>query len=412
MYNGLIANNICNIFALSGGGVSNQGTFKMYGGVITNNTGDRAGGVANGGSVNMYGGRIVNNFGSGIYSVWPGSFGMYGGEIANNTAWAGGGVYNSGAIFNMFSGEIFGNRVTNEGGGVYSTGEFNMLGGVISGNSAISGGGVYVGNDFIRSSVCKLSGGVVSNNRASGNGGGVWVSDDCSYLERLFVSDGVVFSNNFASAAYSRAAVFDATYNLQIGSKVIWTSPFTQGYNNYDISYVFGASLTQYSVTVRDSYASYTGAGSYSAGTTVTINAGTRNGYTFSSWAINEGTITPLTNSTTTTFTMPANNVIITANWSPTSNNENKPDNPNIDNSTTITLSSSPPPPDTPKSNSASSNNPIPNGGGVVNIFPTPSNKGNLMIWTFRNIILLGCTVLIIVVIAIVLLHKKPKTLV
>jgi uncharacterized repeat protein (TIGR02543 family) len=282
-----------------------------------------------------------------------------------------------------------------------------MLGGMISGNSATSGGGVYVGNDFIRSSVCKLSGGVISNNRASGNGGGVWVTDDCSYLERLFVSDGVVFSNNFASAAYSRASVFDNTYNSQIGSKVTWTSPFTQGYNNYDISYVYGTSLTQYTVTVHNSYASFTGAGSYSVGTTVTINAGIHNGYTFSSWTINEGTIT-LTNNTTTTFTMPANNVIITANWNPTSNNENKPDNPNTDNSTTITPS---PPVNTPKPSVPASNSSIPSSGGV-NIFSTPNNKGNLMLWTFRNIALLGCIVLIIVTIAIVLLHKKPKTFV
>ncbi|MCL1978446.1 MAG: InlB B-repeat-containing protein [Candidatus Bathyarchaeota archaeon] len=318
MYAGLIANNTCDIFALSGGGVSNAGTFKMYGGVITNNTGDRAGGVANGGSVSMYGGKITNNFGSGIYSVWPGSASMNGGEITNNTAWAGGGVYNNGAIFSLFDGKISDNRATNGGGGAYSTGEFNMFGGTISGNNAPSGGGIYIGNDVIRSSVCHLSGGIISNNKATGNGGGVWVTDDCSYLERLFVSNDVIFQNNLAYAAYNRAPVFDDIYNLQIGSKVTWTSPFTQGYNNYDISYVYGTSLTQYSVTVHDSYASITGADNYSTGISVTINAGSRDGYTFSGWTVNEGGIS-LSNSATATFTMPARDVVLTANWSPIS---------------------------------------------------------------------------------------------
>jgi hypothetical protein len=85
-----------------------------------------------------------------------------------------------------------------------------------------------------------LSGGKISNNVASGNGGGVWVTDDSSHLERLTVKDSVVFSNNRATTAYNRASAFDNIYNSQISSKVTWTTPFTQGYNNYDISYTSG----------------------------------------------------------------------------------------------------------------------------------------------------------------------------
>jgi hypothetical protein len=271
---------------------------------------------------------------------------------------------------------------------------------MISGNSATSGGGVYVGNDFIRSSVCHLSGGVISNNRATGNGGGVWVTDDSSYLERLFVSDGVVFSNNHASAAYSRAAAFNDVYNSHIGSRVTWTTPFTQGYNNYDISYVYGTSLTQYTVIVRDSYASITGAGNYSAGISVTINSGTRDNYAFSGWSINEGSVT-LSNSTTATFTMPANNVDITVNWRPTSSNESVPEEP-ITNTPT---------PNTPITSNPAPNNPTHNGGGggSVIIFPTTSDKGNLLTGSIGYIIVVGCIVLIAVGIAVVLLHKKQK---
>jgi hypothetical protein len=60
------------------------------------------------------------------------------------------------------------------------------------------------------------------------------------YLNIFYVSDGVVFSNNKAGWAYDRDAKHDEIYNSNIGSNVIWTSPFTQGYNNYDIKYTEG----------------------------------------------------------------------------------------------------------------------------------------------------------------------------
>ena len=71
-----------------------------------------------------------------------------------------------------------------------------------------------------------------------------------------------------------------------------------------------------YTVTVNDSNASNTGAGSYAPTTIVTINAGTKAGYTFTGWTINSGNVTlaDLKNPTTT-FSMPANNVVVTANW-------------------------------------------------------------------------------------------------
>jgi uncharacterized repeat protein (TIGR02543 family) len=75
-----------------------------------------------------------------------------------------------------------------------------------------------------------------------------------------------------------------------------------------------------YSVTVEGSYAVTRGEGSYPSGATVTINAGTRAGYTFKGWAVTSGGIT-LTdaNSAAITFTMPSNDVVVTANW--TTNN-------------------------------------------------------------------------------------------
>ncbi|MCL2707191.1 MAG: InlB B-repeat-containing protein, partial [Dehalococcoidia bacterium] len=75
---------------------------------------------------------------------------------------------------------------------------------------------------------------------------------------------------------------------------------------------------TNYTVTVNESHADNSGAGTYAAGDTVTINAGTRTGYTFSGWTVVSGGVTLAnTSSTSTTFTMPPNDVTVTANWVP-----------------------------------------------------------------------------------------------
>lgn len=71
-----------------------------------------------------------------------------------------------------------------------------------------------------------------------------------------------------------------------------------------------------YRVSVSGSYAASNGAGSYEEDDLVTINAGTRSGYSFTGWTVNSGGVS-LTNagSATTTFTMPAANVAVTAGW-------------------------------------------------------------------------------------------------
>ena len=86
---------------------------------------------------------------------------------------------------------------------------------------------------------------------------------------------------------------------------------------SYDPSYYTSYYPTYYTVTVNNSYAGTTGAGSYTAGTTVTINAGSRtDDYVFDGWTVNAGGVTPANaNSATTTFTMPSANVTVTANW-------------------------------------------------------------------------------------------------
>ena len=70
-----------------------------------------------------------------------------------------------------------------------------------------------------------------------------------------------------------------------------------------------------YTVTVVGSEAAITGAGKYEAGKLVTIDAGMRLGYTFAGWTTQNDVTLANPYSSSTTFTMPAYDVTLTANW-------------------------------------------------------------------------------------------------
>mgnify|MGYP002542499513 CR=1 FL=1 len=73
---------------------------------------------------------------------------------------------------------------------------------------------------------------------------------------------------------------------------------------------------TRYAVTVNGSYADVSGAGSYAAGSVVTVRAGSRSGYTFNGWTADSSVAFDDANAAETTFTMPDGSVTVTANWS------------------------------------------------------------------------------------------------
>lgn len=74
---------------------------------------------------------------------------------------------------------------------------------------------------------------------------------------------------------------------------------------------------TRYVVTVNGSYdAQNSGAGSYAAGSVVTIRAGSRSGYTFNGWTSGSNVVFDDPSAAETIFTMPAGSVTVTANWS------------------------------------------------------------------------------------------------
>ena len=73
---------------------------------------------------------------------------------------------------------------------------------------------------------------------------------------------------------------------------------------------------TRYAVTVNGSYADVSGAGSYAAGSVVTVRAGSRSGYTFNGWTSGSNVVFDDPNAEETIFTMPDGSVTVTANWS------------------------------------------------------------------------------------------------
>ena len=255
-------------------GVANYGTFILAGGTITGNST-----VSDLTPPSM-------SYGGGVYCL--GTFTMNSGTISSNTAAHGAGVYVDGT-FTMNGGTISSNTTPGSGGGVYLRPDstFTMSGGEITGNQSNStldgGGGIML--DAKTTGVIK-SGAKITNNTAANNGGGIWITNTNTDLSKLTVEAGAVFSGNTAKSVYSRAPSDDATYNTYIlGTQ--W-SVGGQGYNNYDISYVYSSPVVTRTVT-------FNGNGGTPASQTVSVTNGSsvgsnnmpsvsRSGFTFVGW--------------------------------------------------------------------------------------------------------------------------------
>lgn len=84
-------------------------------------------------------------------------------------------------------------------------------------------------------------------------------------------------------------------------------------FSTYAVVYTQAA---KYSVTVIGSQVgAISGTGLYEAGASVTIQAGSKSGYTFVGWTSTNGISLASAGNATTTFIMPAENITVTANW-------------------------------------------------------------------------------------------------
>ncbi len=118
---------------------------------------------------------------------------------------------------------------------------------------------------------------------------------------------------------------FEDEPTVTVGYATISSPTVSGGVYTYTISGI-GANITvsvsgstvvkTYTVTVADSYATITGAGDYYAGDTVTIYAGSKDGYIFDGWTTDSADVVFVESSDAyTTFTMPTSDVTVTANW-------------------------------------------------------------------------------------------------
>jgi uncharacterized repeat protein (TIGR02543 family) len=106
-------------------------------------------------------------------------------------------------------------------------------------------------------------------------------------------------------------------WQVMDGGVTITDNKFIMPDNNVTVKAIFEQiPAAVYQVTVNGSYAAASGAGSYTEGVTVTINAGSRSNYTFSGWTSTGGVNFANASSTATTFTMPSGDVTVTASWS------------------------------------------------------------------------------------------------
>ncbi|MGM9573315.1 MAG: S-layer homology domain-containing protein [Hominicoprocola sp.] len=144
----------------------------------------------------------------------------------------------------------------------------------------------------------------------------------------------VKFNSNGGSAVTAQSVAPNATA-VRPADPSKSESKFTGWYSNkvltkaYDFATPVTANLTlyakweetsvvpepeEYTVTVKNSYASTTGEGTYAPGQTVTIHAGSRSGYTFDGWTSSDVSITDADNENAS-FVMPDQAVTVTANW-------------------------------------------------------------------------------------------------
>ena len=153
-------------------------------------------------------------------------------------------------------------------------------------------------------------------------------------------SDPTPVNRSISVESGENGTAYAAVTSAAIGTEVTLTATPDEGYRLREWQVIYPAGLTitgntftmpaeavsvkaifepnpaaSYTLTVNGSYASGTGAGSYTEGSTVTIDAGSRSNYTFGGWSSGEGVTFANPSSPVTTFTMPAGNVAVTAAW-------------------------------------------------------------------------------------------------
>lgn len=122
-----------------------------------------------------------------------------------------------------------------------------------------------------------------------------------------------------------------------------------------------------HTVTLTNGGTGSSGGGSYAATATVSINAGTRSGYSFNGWTASPAITFANAASAVTTFIMPAGDVTVTANWKSNSSSRD-------DDDSSSGGSSSKPSAGNQDTSGTVTTNPAPGGGTVTTVTTQPSS--------------------------------------
>ncbi len=314
----------------------NGGTIIIAGGII-----EAVGGNSANDTVSPCGGAGIGN-GNGASN--GGSVTIYGGEVNATGGVANAGIGGDGSTIQILGGTV---EATSGGAGAAAIGGSNVTAGTITitesnvtangedgtgiGDGCESRGGtitITITNSTVTASGgggAGIGGGSgLPGSAAGGNGGNVTIVNstvtasskegDSIGAGRNGADPGTLTLSPADSKAIAAKAGADEASALTLNG-----SPFTAATAVTDLvrgtKYFHSEPCNIYTVTVNGSYAQTTGAGSYAEGATVAIDAGTRSGYTFDGWTSADGVTFANVGSTQTTFTMPANDVTITASW-------------------------------------------------------------------------------------------------
>ena len=349
------------------------GEFIMTGGSISGNSSFRGGGVfIKGGTFTFSGGDITGNtssYGGGVYALTNtdmaeenvparhAKFTMTGGGISDNSATLNGGgvaICDSDSSFDFSAGTISYNTTGELGGGVYTSGKFTMSGGSITGNASINngqinGGGGGVAVDY-STALFEMTGGRITGNSTAYSGGGVLVNGPFKISGNSVISDNVRHGTwDGTSGAYTggsadnihlitNAAITIAgelTPGNQYGVTMYEPTVFTSGYRTYygstDPNTIFISENPLHSIQLNDDgeamlyekHQVYVTGGTAdkevaAEGETVTITAAAPEGMRFIKWSVPADLVFvsgSSANDEVAQFTMPGNNVSVTANF-------------------------------------------------------------------------------------------------
>ena len=137
------------------------------------------------------------------------------------------------------------------------------------------------------------------------------VKDGESFSFTLHILDGYVKASAFAVKAN------DVTLNpIQNSRRQMGETYRIENIHDSQVVTITGLKKVAYTVSVTGSYATLSGEGAYTAGETVSLDAGTLTGYDFEGWTVTAGNAKLKdAKQAKTTFVMPDNAVAVTANW-------------------------------------------------------------------------------------------------